>query len=88
MRFFLKSIDVWQIVESGWTKPHATTAELTIAQTSARLSNNKAPMLYVKFFHRLNSLEFQTVNPLKKCGKSWKQHIRAQKLLNLPSSKC
>jgi hypothetical protein len=21
MHFFLKSIDVWQIVESGWTKP-------------------------------------------------------------------
>jgi hypothetical protein len=21
MQFFLKSIDVWQILESGWTKP-------------------------------------------------------------------
>jgi len=41
MRFFLKSIDVWQIVESGWTKPEPTTTELTVAQTSARLSNDK-----------------------------------------------
>jgi len=25
MRFFLKSIDVWKIVESGWIKPEDTT---------------------------------------------------------------
>jgi len=42
MRFFLKSIDVWQIVETGWTKPEATTAELSVVQNSARLSNDKA----------------------------------------------
>jgi hypothetical protein len=42
MRFFLKSIDVWKIVESGWIKPEDTTDELTVAQTSVRLSNNKA----------------------------------------------
>jgi hypothetical protein len=41
MRFFLKSNDVWQIVESGWTKPGDTTLEL-ISQKNARLSNNKA----------------------------------------------
>jgi len=39
MCFFLKSIDVWQIVE---TKPEVTTAELFVAQNSARLSNDKA----------------------------------------------
>jgi hypothetical protein len=37
----------------------------------------KSSMLYVKFFHRLNLQEFQTVNPLKKCGKFWKQHMKA-----------
>jgi hypothetical protein len=42
MRFFLKSIDVWQIVETGWTKPEATTAKLSVVQNSARLSNDKA----------------------------------------------
>lgn len=41
MRFFLKSIDVWKIVESGWTKPKEVD-EITITQTSARLSNDKA----------------------------------------------
>jgi hypothetical protein len=42
MRFFLKSIDVWQIAESAWTKPKNASAEITIAQTSALLSNDKA----------------------------------------------
>jgi hypothetical protein len=42
MCFFLKSIDVWQIVETGWIKPKATTAELSVAQNSAQLSNDKA----------------------------------------------
>jgi hypothetical protein len=28
MRFFLKSIDYWNIVETGWTKPTSTTPEL------------------------------------------------------------
>jgi hypothetical protein len=41
MRFFLKSIDVWQIVETGWTKPEATTVELSV-QNNSRLSNDKA----------------------------------------------
>jgi hypothetical protein len=63
-----KSIDVWQIVESGWTKLEATAIEPT-AQKSARLSNDK---VYVKLFHHLDSQEFQIVNPLKKRGKFWK----------------
>jgi hypothetical protein len=41
MRFFLKSIDVWKIVETGWIKPEET-EEISITQTSARLSNDKA----------------------------------------------
>jgi hypothetical protein len=41
MRFFLKSISVWKIVETGWIKPEETD-EITVTQTSARLSNDKA----------------------------------------------
>jgi hypothetical protein len=41
MRFFLKSIDVWKIVETGWIKLEKTN-EITVTQTSARLSNDKA----------------------------------------------
>jgi hypothetical protein len=42
MRFFLKSNDVWKNVESSWIKLEDTTDKLTVAQTSARLSNDKA----------------------------------------------
>jgi len=41
MRFFLKSIDVWKIIEIGWMKPEETN-QITITQTSARLSYDKA----------------------------------------------
>jgi hypothetical protein len=41
MRFFLKSIDCWSIVETGWTKPGDTALEL-VSQKNARLSNDKA----------------------------------------------
>jgi len=41
IHFFLKSIDVWKIVETGWIKPEETD-EITVVQTSARLSNDKA----------------------------------------------
>jgi hypothetical protein len=41
MRFFLKSIDCWSIVEIGWTKPADTTLEL-VPEKNARLSNDKA----------------------------------------------
>jgi hypothetical protein len=41
MRFFLKSIDYWSIVETSWTKPEDTTLEL-VPQKNARLSNDKA----------------------------------------------
>jgi hypothetical protein len=41
MRFFLKSIDVWKVVETVWIKPEETD-EITTIQTSTRLSNDKA----------------------------------------------
>jgi hypothetical protein len=41
MCFFLKSIDVWKIVESGWTKPEDTSVKL-IPQKNTRLANDKA----------------------------------------------
>jgi hypothetical protein len=31
MCFFLKPIDVWQIIETSWIKQEATTAELSVA---------------------------------------------------------
>jgi hypothetical protein len=40
MRFFLKSIDCWSIVQTGWTKPMDVALEL-VPQKNARLSNDK-----------------------------------------------
>jgi hypothetical protein len=42
MRFFLKSIDVWKIVETGWIKLEDAVDKIIVAQTNARLSNDKA----------------------------------------------
>jgi hypothetical protein len=42
MWFFLKSIDSWQIVETGWTPLETTIAELNIPQTHDRVVNDKA----------------------------------------------
>jgi hypothetical protein len=41
MRFFLKSIDCWSIVETGWTKLEDATLVL-VPQKNTRLSNDKA----------------------------------------------
>jgi hypothetical protein len=41
MQFFLKSIDCWSIIETGWTKPKNATLELAPQKTS-QLSNDKA----------------------------------------------
>jgi hypothetical protein len=41
MRFFLKSIDCWSIVETGWAKLEDATLEL-VPQKNVRLSNDKA----------------------------------------------
>jgi hypothetical protein len=41
MRFFLKSIDCWSIVETSWTKPTDTTLKL-VPEKNARLSNDKS----------------------------------------------
>jgi hypothetical protein len=41
MKLFLKSLNVWKIVESGWT-PEEPTAVLTAVQSQARRSNDKA----------------------------------------------
>jgi hypothetical protein len=42
MRFFLKAIDVWHIVETGWTTPNTTTAEWATLQKQTRAANDKA----------------------------------------------
>jgi hypothetical protein len=68
MCFFLKSIDVWQIVEIGWIKLEATTADLSIAQNRAQLSNDKA-------FHALcqvlSPFEFVRISNCEFAKEAW-----------------
>jgi hypothetical protein len=88
MCFFLKSIDVWQIVETGWTNPKDTTAELSIVQNKARLSNDKALHALCQV---LSPSEFARISNCESAKDAWQileQHMRTPNLLNLPSSKC
>jgi hypothetical protein len=42
MRFFLKSIDVWSVIESGFQAPDKPTAEWSIAENKSCVANDKA----------------------------------------------
>jgi len=42
MRFFLKSINIWHIIETGWNPPTTTIAEWTIPQKQTCVVNDKA----------------------------------------------
>jgi hypothetical protein len=87
MLFFQKSIDCSSIVETGWTKPEETTLEL-VSQKNARLSNDKALHALCRALSSSEFAKSQIVNQPKKHGKSWKQHMKAPNLLNLPNFKC
>jgi hypothetical protein len=68
MRFFLKSIDVWQIVESGWTKPEATTIE-PITQKASRLAKDKAHHALCQAF---SPSEFARISNCESAQEVWK----------------
>jgi hypothetical protein len=42
MRFFLKSIDVWSVIESGFQAPNKPTTEWSIAKNKSRVANDNA----------------------------------------------
>jgi hypothetical protein len=39
--FFLKSMDIWYIVEFGWTPPETAIAECTVLQKQTRVVNDR-----------------------------------------------
>jgi hypothetical protein len=67
MRFFLKSIDCWQIVETGWTKPEDTTLELVPAR-NACLANDKALHALCQ---ALSPLEFAKISNYEIAQEAW-----------------
>jgi hypothetical protein len=68
MCLFLKSIDVWKIVEIGWIPPSTTTAKWTIVQIGARLSNDKALHTLCQ---ALSPSEFSRISHSKSTQKAW-----------------
>jgi hypothetical protein len=88
MRFFLKSNDIWKIVETGCIKPKDTD-KITVTQTSARLSNDKAlhalcQALSLSEFIRISNCEIAkdawqiletTYEGTKLDGESWEVNL-------------
>jgi hypothetical protein len=68
MCFFLKSIDCWSIVKTGWTKPADTTLE-PVPQKNTRLSNDKA--LHA-LFQALSPSEFAKISNCESAKEAWK----------------
>jgi hypothetical protein len=67
MLFFLKSIDCWSIVETGWTKPEDATLEL-VPQKAARLSNDKALHALCQ---ALSPFEFAKISNCESAQEAW-----------------
>jgi hypothetical protein len=68
IRFFLKSIDCWKIVETGWTKPADATPE-SVTDKNARLFNDKA--LHA-LCHVLSLSEFARISNIESSKEAWK----------------
>jgi hypothetical protein len=60
IRLFLKSIDCWKIVETGWTKPADATPELVLDKNS-QVSNDKA------LYALCQALSLSTFARISKC---------------------
>jgi hypothetical protein len=67
MRFFLKFIDCWSIVETGWTKLEDATLEL-VPQKNARLSNDKALHALCQ---TLSPSEFAKISNCESAKEAW-----------------
>jgi hypothetical protein len=67
IRVFLKSIDCWSIVETGWIKPEDITLEL-VPQKNARLSNDKALHALCQ---ALSSSEFAKISSCESAQEAW-----------------
>jgi hypothetical protein len=67
MGFFLKSIDCWGIVETGWIKREDATPKL-VPQKNARLSNDKA---LHSLCQALSPSKFAKISNCKSAKEAW-----------------
>jgi len=77
--FFLKSIDYWSIVETGWTKLDDETLEL-VPQKNARLSNDKALHALCQ---ALSPPEFAKISNSESANEAWQILETTMKALSL-----
>jgi hypothetical protein len=93
MRFFLKSIDCWSIVDSGWTKPEDTTLEI-VPLKNVRLSNDKA---LDALCQALSPYEFAKIPNCESAKEAWQilettyegtKLVKSAKLQDLKKLRC
>jgi hypothetical protein len=68
MKFFLKAINVWHIVESGWTTPDTSIAEWTALQKQTRVTNDQAMNAICSI---LSPSEFSRVSNCETAKEAW-----------------
>lgn len=68
IKVYLKSIDVWNIVKSGWTRPDKPMAEWTKDEKNACIRNNKA---INSIFMSLSTNEFNHISRCKIAKEAW-----------------
>jgi hypothetical protein len=91
MRAYLKSVDIWHIVESGWTNPDKAIAKLSRNEKIDSLSNDKA---LNAIFTSISAEEFTRISQCVIAKEAWKtleityegtQVVKASKLQMLVS---
>jgi hypothetical protein len=68
MRAYLKSVDVWHIVESGWTNPNKAIVELSKDEKSASSMNDKA---LNAIFTSISAEEFSRISRCVIAKEAW-----------------
>jgi hypothetical protein len=68
MKFFLKAINVWHIVESEWTTPDTSIAEWTVLQKQTRVTNDLAMNAICS---TLSPSEFSRVSNCETAKEAW-----------------
>jgi hypothetical protein len=79
IRFFLKPIDCWSIVETSWTKLEGTTLEL-VPQKNVRLSNEKALHALCQALSPSEFVKISNCESAKEAWQFWKQYMKALSL--------
>jgi hypothetical protein len=68
MRFFLKSIDVWHVIESGFKVPENPTAEWSTVEKQTRMVNDKAMNVLCL---AISQIEFSRISNCDSAKDAW-----------------